>query len=310
MAFLFERASQMPRITRLIEHIQKGTLLQRIRRRKVYWWESQKGKPGYVNAKVQRGVRMRLHFESELARLIFCDDFERTERDFVNAFLKPGDVFVDVGANIGIFSLIAARRVGKKGRVYAFEPTPKTFSRLQDNVKLNRFFNIQCFQQALSDEAGEFRFYISDDGFDAWNSLAPPVRGRQIGTAVTKGDTWDNFAREKNLVGKVAMMKIDVEGWESRVLGGGHETLSRDDAPLLQVEFTDEAAASAGSSSLDLYHTLQGLGYELFAYDPERSQLIEEPLREQYPYMNLIASKSKQDVAKRLNQQNRISLFR
>jgi FkbM family methyltransferase len=300
----------MPRIARLIEHIQKGTLLQRIRRRKVYWWESQKGKPGYVDAKIQQGIRMRLHFESELARLIFCDDFERTERDFLNAFLKPGDVFVDVGANIGIFSLIAARRVGKKGRVYAFEPTPETFSRLQDNVKLNRFLNIQCFEQALSDEAGAFRFFISEDGFDAWNSLAQPTRGKPIGTIVTKSDTLDHFVRERNLAGKLAMIKIDVEGWEARVLVGGHETLSRDDAPLLQVEFTDEAAASAGSSCLELYHTLQGLGYELFSYDPEKSRLIEEPLREQYPYANLIASKSKQDVAKRLKQQDPISLFR
>lgn len=106
------------------------------------------------------------------------------------------------------------------------------------------------------------------------------------------------------------MMKIDVEGWETRVLVGGRETLSRDDAPLLQVEFTDEAAASAGSTCQELYHTLQGLGYELFSYDPKKSQLTEEPLRDQYPYANLIASKSKQDVAKRLKQRNPISFFR
>jgi FkbM family methyltransferase len=245
---------------------------------------------------------MRLHFDSELARLVYCDDFETRERRFVSAFLRPGDVFVDIGANIGLFSLIAANRVGDSGMVYAFEPARKTFHRLHENVKLNNFCNVQCFQLALSDEFGEFPFYASEDGFDAWNSIAHPIEGKSFSREFVQCMTWDHFARLHHLIGEVTMMKIDVEGWETRVLSGGYEVLCRGDAPLLQIEFTEEAAASAGSSCKDLYRTLEGFGYSMFCYDPRTRKLVHDPLREKYPYVNLIATKKTEEASVRIRE--------
>ena len=72
--------------------------------------------------RLQPGLKIRLYGDSELCRLIYLGNFEATERAFLNHFLRPGDVFVDVGANIGLFTLIAAARVGPAGRVVAFEP--------------------------------------------------------------------------------------------------------------------------------------------------------------------------------------------
>ena len=307
----------MRKVMGLVEHIRKGTLLDRLRgewreqarKRRHSWWESQRGNRETFETSIERGVRMRLHFDSELAQLIYCDGFETTERRFLHAFLKPGDVFVDVGANIGLFSLIAARRLAGSGKVYAFEPAQVTFRRLQENVELNDFSNVQCFQSALSDESGEFPFYTSEDGFDAWNSFSPPIAGESFSREFIQSVKWDQFARLHQLGGKVTMMKIDVEGWESRVLEGARESFSREDAPLLQVEFTEEASASAGFSCDRLYHLLEELGYRMFVYDPEKRDLAPDPLRPSYPYLNLIATKHPDKARERLRQGNPFKRF-
>jgi FkbM family methyltransferase len=296
------------RVRRALAHIQHGTALRRLhlewqkheKKRRSKWWNSQVGKRDYFDAKMDLGLRIRLHFDSELARVVYCDDFERTERLFLDAFLKPGDIFVDVGANIGLFSLIAALRVGYLGKVYAFEPAKVTYERLQKNVVLNGFRNVQCLHSALSDKPGQFPFYVSEEGFDAWNSFARPIAGTSFSKELIECLTWDRFARLHHLVGKVAMMKIDVEGWETRVLEGARETFSRDDAPLLQVEFTEAASTSAGSSCESLYRLLENLGYRMFGYDSSRRELIHDPLRESYPYVNLIAAKTPEEANSRL----------
>ena len=283
----------------MLGHLRRGTLPDRVRwrfqqyrdRRREAWWQAHRGEAGSFLYEVQPGLRMRLHLDSELCHLIYCRHFEWTERQFVNAFLRAGDLFIDVGANIGLFALIAAQRVGPGGRVFAFEPTPKVFSRLADNVRLNGFANVTCFQMALSDQVGELSLAPAREGFDAWNSLGTPSPASgPVGERVPT-TTWDEVVREQRLAGAVTMMKIDVEGWESRMLTGGLKSLAGADAPVLQVEFTDEAARSAGSSCRELYEMLEGIGYRLFVFNPERRALVAEPLRDRYPYANLIAAK-------------------
>src|SRR5215510_12901685 len=114
-------------------------------------WASVAGRPRTFVTRLQPGVRMRLYGDSELCRLIYCRSFETTERAFLNHCLRPGDVFVDVGANIGLFTLIAASRVGPAGRVVAFEPTGVTYTRLIYNARLNGFSKASCVNAALSD---------------------------------------------------------------------------------------------------------------------------------------------------------------
>src|SRR5262249_50498938 len=129
------------------------------RQRKDDWrrlrWATVAGRPWALVTELQPNIQMRLYGDSELCRLIYCRNFEATERAFANHFLRSGDVFVDVGANIGLFTLIAADRVGPTGKVIAFEPTSTTFDRLLRNVRLNRFSNVQCVKSALSDRSGE-----------------------------------------------------------------------------------------------------------------------------------------------------------
>ncbi|MFZ1575143.1 MAG: FkbM family methyltransferase, partial [Chromatiaceae bacterium] len=222
--------------------------------------------------------------------LIFYQGFEQVERTLLWRYLRTGDVFVDVGANLGLFTVIAAKRVGDGGRVYAFEPAAQPRQRLEENVRLNRFGNVSILPLALSDEAGLLEISVPTDGYDAWSSLAAPIAGTGIRVNRVEAVTWDDFARSGGDL-KPTMMKIDVEGWENRVLDGASAMLSAIDAPLLQVEFTDAAASSAGSSCAALYQHLLDFGYTVCRYDRVRNQLVPDALRASYPYDNLYATK-------------------
>jgi len=123
-----------------------------------------------------------------------------------------------------------------------------------------------------------------------------------FGTEIVNCVSWDDFAKKHDLIGRVSMMKIDVEGWESRVLEGGYKVLSREDSPILQVEFTEEASRAAGSSCKDTYKLLEELGYKMFIYNPTSNKLIPDPLRERYPYMNIIAAKRIDHIVSRLQE--------
>jgi FkbM family methyltransferase len=280
-------------------------------RLKFYWWLGKQEwrkrrwaavarRRGTFVTKLQPNLRIRLYGDSELCRLIYCRNFEVTEREFVNHFLRSGDVFVDVGANIGLFTLIAASRVGSTGKVIAFEPTSKTYERLVGNVRLNRLCNVDCVRSALSDHTGELDLVRSADGFDAWNSFAGPTTTQTVSRERVGVIEWDRYAEAHLLSGNVTMMKIDVEGWESRVLAGGREILSRSDSPVLQVEFTDDAAQAAGSSCRALYEFLESLGYHMYIYDADRHSLTQDGLRDRYPYVNLLAVKNFEFVNERV----------
>ena len=296
------------RIDRILYHLIKGTLLERIQwelrqyrsRRRLVWWNAQAQNRIKFVAMLQQGVKIYLYFDSELSKYIFFNEFELKERHFLNTFLRPGDVFVDVGANIGLFTLIAAYLVGANGRVYSFEPTLEIYQRLNENIRANGFGNVHSYQWALSDTESEGSLFKSEDGYDAWNSFAKPIAGGTFTTETVHCKRWDDFAHDNNLMENIAMMKIDVEGWETWVLKGAFEMLSRKDAPVLLVEFTEDAARSAGSSCTQLYKSLEELGYKMFIYDDKYRTIAPEPLRDSYSHINLIAAKNPRFIHNRL----------
>jgi Methyltransferase FkbM domain len=96
-------------------------------------------------------------------------------------------------------------------------------------------------------------------------------------------------------------MKIDVEGWEEKVLRGAQAWLAQPSAPVLQIEFTDEAANAAGLSCQAVYRKLNELGYEIYRFDAGQHRLVPDPIREKYPYCNLFAVKNWSFVQDRLD---------
>ena len=143
-------------------------------------------------------------------RIAFFGLFEPNLTYFLLDRLRPGDVFIDVGANIGYFTLLAAGRVGPQGKVYAIEASPETFALLQRNIALNGFGNIEAINKAVTDRAcrvqirsvdarniGANRIELSEDGIVEGAAL-PDIVGADLDRA--------------------HVIKIDVEGAEDRIL--------------------------------------------------------------------------------------------
>jgi FkbM family methyltransferase len=263
-------------------------------------WRLIRNTPGSVVMRIAPGIRMKLYGDSLLCEMLYFHDFEPETRRFFDAYLRPGDTFLDIGANIGLYTLAAARRVGGRGRVHAFEPCSQTFERLLDNVQLNRADNVSCHQVALSFENARAELTLANGGFDACNSLGKPYMGETTGCEMVTTVTLDSFVAEHGVAGRNTTLKIDVEGWENHVLAGAERFLAGDDAPLLCVEFTEEAALLAGSSCTELYRTLERLGYSMFNISSQPDELQPFPYREIFPNVNLIATKNIAAVRARL----------
>jgi FkbM family methyltransferase len=264
-------------------------------------WEKLEARKANVVFKVAPGVKMTLYWDSHLSRIIYLRKFELDETDFTLRFLRPGDVFVDVGANVGFFSMLAAKTVGPVGQVVSFEPSLRTSKRLAANASLNGFNNLVIEQCAVSAETGHLGMAIAEDGMDVFNSFGRPTDGENFTTEMIPTVKWDEYAERRLLAGQVAFMKIDVEGWEGKVLEGGRKMLSRPDAPVLQVEFTGLAALGAGTTCQSNYRLIESFGYKLYTYSRITRQLTPEPIREDYGYINLYAVKNLAVAQARLN---------
>ncbi len=241
--------------------------------------------PSFVHS-VENGVKMKLYRDSVLSRLIY-DGFEEEETLFLGRFLRKGDTFVDIGCNVGFFTLQASGKVGDEGKVICFEPSPVTFKRLTDNIGINGFKNITAINKGLSDSEGTMTLNVSNNGYDAWNTFAKGPDDKLQTTVSVAVSTLD-----KELDGldksKISLVKIDVEGWEKFVFSGG-EKFFTSSSPVVMVEFTEENTYAAGYFVQELYDIFVNWGYKW--YRLKEGQLVEEERRLHYPYDNLIATK-------------------
>ena len=245
----------------------------KIREQKAKVWNQHSRRHSEMVMRVFPGVRIALYSDCILSRAIYMDRFEWQELKFMSEFLSPGDTFLDIGSNFGLYSLVAAKIVGSGGQVIAFEPVDKTFARLKRNIALNNFRNIEPVKLAISSADGWCQMNVSHDGHDAWNSLTLPARGESFTQEEVQTVTLDHYLLQHPFHLPIKMIKIDVEGWENEIMKGAVATLSANDAPLLQVEFSEPALQAAGSSSEKLIAQLHEFGYQLFSYNGKKDRL-------------------------------------
>lgn len=249
-------------------------------------WNRLFNENGFFEFNLNNKVKINLYKDSVLSRLIY-DGFEKEETDYLTKILKKGDVFVDIGANIGLFSLIASKIVGDEGLILSFEPAPLTFSRLKENITLNNFKNVDIRNIGLSNSKGELTFYVSNNGYDAWNSFAPSQDKKLESSIQVPVSTLDIELKEIDKT-KIKLVKIDVEGWEKFVLYGGKDFLENY-SPIVMVEFTEENTFNAGYPVYDIYDIMQDFGYVWHRIN--NGELVKEEKKLYYPYDNLIAIK-------------------
>lgn len=156
----------------------------------------------------------------------YSQPYEKAVTDAIITALKPGDVFLDVGANIGYFSTLAARLVGTSGRVIAFEPHEGARAELRANVERNDVSGtVEIVPIALAEREADVTLYTTDE-FTSYSTLEPDVSPMRNVTAfhpatVVHATTMDRWlAGRPELATRVRCIKIDVEGAESRVVAG------------------------------------------------------------------------------------------
>ena len=177
--------------------------------------------------------------------------WEKLETDIFLSLIKPHMTVVDVGAHIGYYTLLAAKRVRQ---VYSFEPDPDTFQLLTQSVQINGYSNVSCFQSAVSDKTGRAKFHVDSE---AWaNSLCSdnvgsPVAHLEVGT-VSLDDLYVSGA----LGDCVHLIKIDAQGAETLVLDGAEKVLS-DCRPIVLLEVEPDRLHNMGSNSADLLRRLE-----------------------------------------------------
>lgn len=171
--------------------------------------------------------------------------------------LKEGMVFVDVGAYIGYFSLFAARIVGKRGRVIAFEPDEHNFSLLEKNVEKNGYSNIETIKKAVSNKDGAAYFYLKKENLSA-HTLAKERNTIEVEVETT---TLDSFFGKNR---RVDVIKIDVEGAEPAVFQGMQSLVQANKKIKLIFEFYPRAIERFGYSPEQFLHDLKNAGFSLY----------------------------------------------
>ena len=199
-------------------------------------------------------INIRIDRDEELAYWTNRYDQNDDARVFAS-LLRAGMVVVDVGANIGMYALLAARAVGTEGRVFAFEPVPELHRRLVGNIAVSGADNVSACQIAVSDRSGMALFHLGRS-----ESMGSLYRAQTSASIEVPTETLDGFL-ERQRVPRVDAVKIDAEGAEMHIVRGMRRLLARPDRPILFVEHNYIALRAAGSSAEELFSTLVDCDY-------------------------------------------------
>ena len=204
------------------------------------------------------GSRIDLDLGDLVQREMYLGVFEPKETRLALGWLRTGMTFVDVGANVGYYTLLAARRVGHQGRVLAIEPGPYAYRRLQHTVNHNRLTQVRTLQVALGDEPGNQPLYVPpEDSGNYSPTMLPNDSGTPVNTTVrTLDDCLEVWGAKE-----VGLLKLDVEGFEPAVLRGARRALADGRIRAVLCEFNDFWLGEAGTDPAKLYQTLTAAGF-------------------------------------------------
>ncbi len=192
----------------------------------------------------------------------FREDYE-PELHLLASLLRSGDTFVDAGASIGVYSLVASRIVGHEGKVFAFEPSASTRATLERNIASNGIRNVRVFREALSDTTGSDRLKHHPDS--SRNALLSRDENDDGSEPIEKASLDEILPADDR--SRVSLMKLDIEGAEELALRGATAVLD-EAAPHVIFEVNPEAAARLSLPPDGAWRLLAQRGYSFYRADP------------------------------------------
>jgi FkbM family methyltransferase len=209
--------------------------------------------------------------------------FEDPERHFVERFVKRGMTVLDLGAHHGLYTLLAAKRVGAEGKVIAFEPSARERRALRLHALLNRRFNISIQSVAVGHIEGEIDLHVAHARDSGCNSLRSPAAdvGPELSRQRVRTVRLDEWLGQAN-VGKIDFIKLDVEGGELDALRGAGRLLEERPRPLILAEVQDVRTKPWGYFAREIIRYLENREYEWFSFGEDGSPVELDVKRDDY----------------------------
>jgi FkbM family methyltransferase len=182
------------------------------------------------------------------------ETYSEFDLTFLASYIKKGDTIIDVGANIGRLTLAAACAAGDSGKVFAFEPNPRIYRYLIGNLALNRAKNVQACNIAVGNVGG--KVFLSDLKWDDMNEVVTEMQGNCIAAPINRLDRLIEVGQE------IALLKIDVEGYEKFVLEGAGKLL--DSTICIYFESYEKHFNKYNYSWTNLFDFLISKGFYIF----------------------------------------------
>ena len=182
--------------------------------------------------------------------------YEKNETNFVKDSVNKGDIVIDIGANIGYYTLMFAKLVGDTGKIYAFEPDPKNFSILEKNIQVNGYNNIILEKKAVSNKLGKSTLYMNENS--AGSSMHKP--NNVVNQIYVDLITLDNYFEVNTITPD--FIKIDIEGYELNALKGMESILQSSDKTKIMIEYNPLTKKEFNSDPMDNLTFLSELGFK------------------------------------------------
>jgi len=213
------------------------------------------------------GLRMTVDIDEYTQRRLFYRCHEPHEARRVRGLLRPGDIFVDIGAHVGLFTLIGAARVGNTGQVYAFEPVPRNFSTLERNVRRNSIQNVTLNRAAVTNRSGQVSLGLDEEELVEKSTGAFTIGG-VYGSLEAPAVSLDAYLELVGESRQLRLVKIDVEGLEPEVLLGAERTLAAMPPDAILFEHNATQLRRRGHAADAVVKKLEGHRYVLYRIDP------------------------------------------
>jgi len=197
--------------------------------------------------------------------------YEETETRFVLDNVKKGDIVLDVGANIGYYTLILAKLVDEQGKVFAFEPEPNNFHVLKKNVRANGYNNVKLERVVVSNKKSKTKLYVSKENVGEHRIYkSSTVSNDYINVEMIR---LDDYFVNHNLMDKISFVKMDVEGSELGVLEGMKEILARNKKIKILIEFDPRQIIDYGGKPKDIFDILEKENFDFSYVDRKDKQI-------------------------------------